>query len=88
MFETIGLNPVLIESGSWDRLCNVKEEKEAKQTCGSRWKNNSVGGGTADPLGSLGVLSPCAAGGGGVTAVTVPKRRKPTTMRKTRIGLA
>ena len=42
MFETIGLNPVLIESGSWDRLCNVKEEKEAKQTCGSRWKNNSV----------------------------------------------
>jgi len=45
-------------------------------------------GATADPLGSLGVLSPCAAGGGGVTAVTVPKRRKPTTMRKTRIGLA
>jgi len=45
LFETIGLNPVLIESGSWDRLCNVKEEKEAKQT-----------------LGSLGVLSPCAAG--------------------------
>ena len=34
-------------------------------------------GATADPLGSLGVLSPCAAGGGGVTAVTVPKRRKP-----------
>ena len=84
MFETIGLNPALIETGGWDRLCSAKRRQRGRAVVldgkTTRCHSRSVG----KPRSFI----PMRGGGGEVTAATALKRRAPRSLRKTGIGLA